>query len=59
MAFNSLDVGPEREGFTTVHLVPGVEVAITPDLDFLAEFGFGVNDDSSNYFGLGLALYIR
>jgi hypothetical protein len=59
MAFNSMDVGADRERFTTVHLVPGVEIALSPDVDFLAEFGIGVNDDSSNYFGLGVALYIR
>jgi len=48
-----------NDGFTTVHLVPGVEIAMTPDLDFLAEFGFGVTNSSSHYLGFGLAFYLR
>jgi hypothetical protein len=60
LAFNSMDVGADdRDGFTTVHLVPGVEVAISPELDFLAEFGIGMTDRSSNYVGFGIAYYIR
>jgi hypothetical protein len=59
MAFNSTDRGVDDDGFTTVHLVPGVEIALTPDLDFLAEFGLGVTDSSSHYLGFGLALYLR
>ena len=59
LAFNSMDVGETRDGFTTVHLVPGIEVGITPDLDFLAEFGIGVTDSSSHYLGFGLAFYLR
>jgi hypothetical protein len=59
MAFNSADIGSDREGFTTVHLVPGIEVALSPDLDLVAEYGIGLNDDSSNYLGFGLAYYIR
>jgi hypothetical protein len=59
MAFNSMDIGADRDGFTTVHLVPGIEAAITPDLDFLAEFGIGVTDSSSHYVGFGLAFYVR
>ena len=51
MAFN--------DGFTTVHLVPGVEIGMTPDLDVLAEFGLGVTDSSSHYLGFGLAFYLR
>jgi hypothetical protein len=59
MSFNSSDRGLDDDGFTTVHLVPGVEIALTPDLDFLAEFGLGVTDASSNYAGFGLAFYLR
>jgi hypothetical protein len=59
MAFNSVDLGATRDGFTTVHLVPGVEIAVTPDLDFLAEFGVGVTDSSTNYVAFGLAFYVR
>ena len=59
MAFNSSDGGVDDDWFTTVHLVPGVEIALTPDLDFLAEFGLGVTDSSSHYLGFGLAFYLR
>jgi len=59
LAFNSMDVGATRDGFTTIHLVPGVEVAINDDLDFLAEFGVGVSDSSSHYAAFGLAFYFR
>ena len=59
MAFNSMDVGAGRDGFTTVHLVPGIEVALSRDVDFVAEFGVGVTDRASHYLGLGFAFYIR
>lgn len=59
LAFNSQDIGAERDGYTTVHLVPGVEVALTPNLDLVGEFGIGVTDSSSHYLGFGLAYYIR
>lgn len=54
-----MDVGATRDGFTTAHLVPGVEVMLSPRVDFLAEFGIGVTDRSSHYLGLGLAFYLR
>lgn len=59
MAFNSRDGGVDDDWFTTIHLVPGVEIGLTPDLDFLAEFGLGVTDSSSHYLGFGLAFYLR
>jgi hypothetical protein len=59
MAFNSMDIGADRDGFTTVHLVPGIEVAIHDHLDFVAEFGVGVTDSSSHYGAFGLAFYFR
>jgi hypothetical protein len=59
MAFNSHDAPGDDDWFTTVHLVPGVEIAVTPDIDFLAEFGFGLTDSSSHYLGFGLAFYLR
>lgn len=43
--------------FTTAHLVPGIEYRISPKVDFLGEIGLGLNDDSSNYVSVGLALY--
>jgi len=47
------------EDVNTFHLVPGVEVAITEQLDLLAEFGFGLNDEASHYLSAGLAFYLR
>jgi hypothetical protein len=47
------------DGYTTVHLVPGLEFAISPDIDFVAEVGLGLNDDSWHYLAGGLAFYLR
>jgi hypothetical protein len=61
LAFNSFDVDNELidDDYTTFHLVPGIEYAVSDDLDFLAEIGIGLNDDSSNYFTAGVAYYLR
>ena len=59
LAFNSMDVGATRDGFTTAHLVPGVEVALSPEVDLVAEFGIGLTDRSSHYLGFGVAFYLR
>jgi hypothetical protein len=55
VAFDSLKNSDEN--FTRVHIVPGIEYRINDDLDFLAEFGIGISDDSSNYASVGLAFY--
>jgi len=47
------------QNFTRVHLVPGLEYRLSPDLDFLAEFGIALNDNSRSYVSVGLALYLR
>jgi hypothetical protein len=63
--FGGLDIAIEEvdddqgEDFTTFHLVPGIEYAISDDLDFVAEGGFSLNDDGSHYFSVGLSYYIR
>lgn len=44
--------------FTRAHLVPGIEYRLSDNLDFLAEFGIALNDNSSNYASVGLALYL-
>jgi hypothetical protein len=44
--------------YTRAHLVPGIEYRLSEDLDFLAEFGIGLNANSSNYASLGLAYYL-
>jgi hypothetical protein len=58
VSFESLDDVPDS-GFTRVYLVPGLEYKISEQLDLLAEFGIGLNDDSPNYVGFGLALYFH
>jgi hypothetical protein len=50
---------PFDRTFTQVHLVPGIEYAISDQLDFVAEIGLGVTDSSTHYFGGGLAYYLR
>lgn len=45
--------------FSTLYLVPGLEYGVSRNLDFLAEFGLGLNDRAPNYFAAGLAYYIR
>ena len=47
------------EDFSMLHLVPGVEYALSRNLDFLAELGVGLNDDSANYLSVGVAFYLR
>ena len=44
--------------FTLAHLVPGIEYRISDDLDFLAEVGIALNDNSRSYVSVGLALYV-
>jgi len=44
--------------YTLMHLVPGIEYRLSDDLDFLAEFGIALNDDSRSYASVGLALYL-
>ena len=61
--FGGLDIAFEaiREpgSFRTVHFVPGVEVKINDSLDFVAEAGLALNDNSRHYLAGGLAFYIR
>lgn len=60
LAFNRfIEDRPFDDGFTQVHLVPGIEYAISEQLDFLAELGLGLTDSSRHYFGVGVAYYIR
>jgi hypothetical protein len=60
VARNWLDIDDRFDNdYTTVHLVPGVEYALSNNLDFVAEIGIGLNDNSSNYVSGGIAFYIR
>lgn len=43
---------------TLVHVVPGIEYRISDDVDFLAEVGIAINDDSRSYASVGLAFYL-
>jgi hypothetical protein len=43
----------------TFHLVPGVEYRVTRNLDLLAEFGLGLDDEAANYLSAGVSLYFR
>jgi hypothetical protein len=56
LAFNS--VKNSDHNYTLAHLVPGIEYRISKDLDFLAEFGIALNDNSSSYASVGLAFYL-
>jgi hypothetical protein len=58
-AFEFFDDDVGDDGFTTVHIVPGIEYRLSDDLDFVAEIGIGVTDESSNYVTGGLAYYFR
>jgi len=44
--------------FTRAHIVPGLEYRLSDNLDFLAEVGIAVNDNSRSYASVGLALYL-
>ena len=58
-AFESIEDDFFEDDFTTVHLVPGIEYAINQDLDFVAELGLGLNNNSNHYISGGLAYYFR
>jgi hypothetical protein len=58
-AFESFGDDVFDNDFKTVHIVPGIEYAVSPDLDFLAEVGLGLNDNSWHYFSAGLTFYLR
>jgi hypothetical protein len=59
MAFNSIAENRIDGDYTTVHLVPGIEYAISRDIDLVAEVGIGLNEDSHHYVSGGLAFYFR
>ena len=59
LTFNRFTEDFPDNTFTQAHLVPGIEYALSDQLDFVAELGLGVNDSSRHYFGLGVAYYLR
>lgn len=58
VSFESVD-DVDDSGFTRAYIVPGIEYKVHDDLDLVAEFGIGLNDDSPNYVSAGLAFYLR
>ena len=60
-SFESIQDAPPRvdDSFTRLHLVPGIEYRLSDTLDLVAEFGIGINDNSSNYVGAGITYYFR
>ena len=56
LAFESIEGGGD---FRTVHIVPGLEFRLGPDLDFVAELGLAANDNGRHYVSAGLAYYFR
>jgi hypothetical protein len=58
VSFESLDDVPDSD-FTRLYAVPGLEYKVSENLDLVAEFGVGLNDDSPNYLAFGLAFYFR
>ena len=60
--YGGLDLAFERSDiidYQTVHLVPGLEYKLHRDVELLAEFDLGLNDDSAHYLSGGLAFYFR
>ena len=57
LAFESIDV--IDESVTKGHIVPGIEYAISDELDFVFEVGLSLNDNGSHYLSGGLAYYLR
>ncbi|HUU04435.1 MAG TPA: hypothetical protein VMZ49_01020 [Patescibacteria group bacterium] len=54
LAFDSVKNGGN---YTLAHIVPGIEYRLSDDLDFLAEVGIALNDNSRSYGSVGLAYY--
>jgi hypothetical protein len=59
IAIESIDDEFVDDNFTTFHIVPGIEYAISEDLDLVGEVGLALNDDASHYVSFGLSYYIR
>jgi hypothetical protein len=57
MAFNDID--DIDDDYRTGHLVPGVEYKLRPNIEFVAELGVGLTDDSKNYVSAGFVFYLR
>ena len=60
-SFESIKDAPAGadDSFTRLHLVPGIEYRLSDKADLVGEVGIGLNDDSFNYVGAGIAFYLR
>lgn len=60
-SFESINDAPRGadDTFTRLHLVPGIECRLSDTADLVGEVGLALNDNSSSYAGVGIALYIR
>ena len=47
------------ENYRRVYAVPGLEFRVSRQVDFLAEFGIGLNDETDEYAAVGFAFYLR
>ena len=45
--------------FKRFYVVPGIEYRLAKDIDFLAEIGLGLTDESPNYLSFGVSYYVR
>lgn len=61
VSFESLDDLPEDvdSDFRRVYLVPGAEYRVRPNVNLVAEFGIGLNDNSADYLAFGVSFYVR
>jgi hypothetical protein len=59
MAFRRYRDSIPNDGYTQVHIVPGIEYKLHRDLDLVAEAGFAVNDNGHHYISGGVAYYLR
>jgi hypothetical protein len=59
LAFESISDSFGGGSFKTVHLVPGIEYRLRPDIDLLVELGIALNDAANHYLSGGLAFYLR
>jgi len=57
LAFDSFK--NSNQNFTLAYFVPGIEYRISDDLDFLAEVGIALKDNSRSYASVGFAYYFQ
>lgn len=57
--FSRISYNNSNFSYSTLHLVPGIEYRINSKTDFVSEVGIALNDDSSHYFSIGIAYYVR